>query len=227
MIRPAVLLILLIFAMPAFAHNPRVEGEDWGNFDAPYVVDDGAISFAFFAALAPGDDLDVYHLTFAEADRLRLELLIPVCGETYVDFYPRILVLGVGDDPLTARDFATRIAPSDDADATATPDSLAVRVGDFPDDLSLLYTYDSRDDEAGARPIFYERHTRRDYYEAQTIDLDVTAGATTLVIYDPAGVGGDYLLASGYVEAFFPPLPSEPDGVTMDWGASWPTESCN
>jgi len=230
MIRLAVLIILLTFAMPAFAHNPRVEGEDWGHFDAPYVVEDGAISFAFFAALAPGDDLDVYHLTFAEADRLRLELLIPVCGETYVDFYPRIFVLGAGDDPLTASDFITLITPSDDTDVTATPDSLAelaMRVGDFPDDLSLLYTYDSRDDEAGVRPIFYERHTRRDYYEAQRVDLDVKAGDITLVVYDPAGVGGDYLLASGYVEAFFPPLPSEPDGVTMDWGTSWPDESCN
>jgi hypothetical protein len=231
MIRWMFPLLLLMVAAPALAHNPRAEGDDWGNFDAPYVVEDGAVSFAFFGALAPGNDLDVYQLTFSDDDRLRLELLIPVCGDIYADYYPRILVLGAGDAPLIGDDLAALLLPDADASTAPAPtpegEALAASIGAPPDDLSLLYTYDSRPaDDNETRTTYYEHHTRRDYYEAETVDLDVTAGDYTLVVFDPADAGGDYLLASGYVETFFPPLPSEPEMTGMDWRASWPAEEC-
>jgi hypothetical protein len=233
------LLILLTFLLigitTAFAHNPRLEVDDWGNFDAPYIVEDATVSFAFFGYLE--DDLDVFRLDFEDDDTLRLELLIPVCGDSYQDFYPQIFVLGAGDEPLESLDELLSEVETTAHDLpiitpTASPTAAAAsqptsRVGEFPEGLSLLYTYDTRpEDMTDERPSFFEHHTGRDYYEVSTDDIEVTAGSYYLVLFDPVRVGGDYLLATGYVEAFFMPLASEPESVSIDWRDEWPNKEC-
>lgn len=207
----AVVFMWVVGVTVALAHNPRVElEEDWGDFAAPYIVEDGTVSFAFFGFLDEGD-VDVFRLTFADDALVPLEILVPACGETYADFYPEMWVMEAADHA----DFA----------ALETWFSDSGSADDAPDGFSVLAAYTSRLD-GDDRPTYFERHTQRDYYLHPDANVDVQAGDVALIVYDPAGVGGDYLLASGQREVFFPPLESEPSSVGTNWRRDWLRAAC-
>lgn len=228
------LIVVLSLVAPVAAHNPRVEVGDWGNFDAPYVIEDGRVSFALFGGLDDEADIDVFRLEFTSAqERLRLRLFVPVCGERLAEYFPQVLLLqpaAPDQDPLQRLDELLSETPPDDLQAlTQAPsrdEDLQARLGDLPTDVTYLAMYRQDPAEAGERPTEYESHTRRTYYRSETIDYSVEqAGSYYLVVFSPQG-GGEYLLSLGILETFFAPLESEPDDVSMDYRAGWPLDDC-
>ncbi len=228
-------VIMTLGVVIVLAHNPRVEVDDWGNFDDPYVVEDGRISFAFFGYLQDEDDVDVFRLDFAEPESiLRMELFIPECGEHYVDFYPDVFVFGP-TDPLSYGDVPSWIDGMCQIDgdggycleSTADPE-IRETIGDVPP-IAFVYKYQTYDpDNTDPRTTRYESHTRRDYYESTSIDIPLEdAGSYYLIVADWGSSGGDYLLATGAAGIFFPPLPSEPESVAMNTNGHWLHRDCS
>ena len=167
----------------ASAHDPYIEGEhDWGEFDEPYEVIDSAISYAFYGYLED-DDVDVFRINFAEADELlRVNLLVPVCGDHYTTFHPYVALLGDVESAETSIELPFDI-----------PEGLGV--------LDVLLPY-----EAEARVIWTEPFGGTEYYDAPTWDFDVpVTGDYYVVVFHPEGLSGDYTLATGYEERFESP----------------------
>ena len=183
-----ILALALLLAFPVAAHDPSIEEEDWGGFDAPYQTADATVSYALYGYLDEAD-VDVFTLDFPEADMLlRAELLTPVCGEHYADFYPQMVIF----------------APAADG---VTPIEVALPF-DVPEGLVPIYTSAAARPEAtpepeGERPTFVEPIGGTTFYESLRTDLTVTtAGRYWVAVYNPDGQTGDYALATGYREVF-------------------------
>ncbi len=205
------LVIALVWVGIALAHNPRVERTDWSDFENPYVIEDGDVSFAFFGYLDSAEDIDVFQIIFEdETPTLHIDDFVPVCGAHYADFYLDYVVLA--DDYATASDYEDLELPFE-----------------LPEDAGILFAserpeYDENTDE---RPYLYEHHTRRDYYESPEYDIELpAAGQYWLVLYNADGLAGDYLLATGILEQFFAPLPTEPEDVATNTRGLWLHRDC-
>ena len=174
-----IIVLLLLFSIPTFAHDPHIEHEDWGSFDDPRLIEDDEISYAFYGYLDE-DDVDVFQVEFDEPQSLlRIELLVPECGDHYTDFFPHFAV----------------VAPGYQSDI-----ELPMEI---PDEYGVLF-YEAP--ETGERETFVEPFGGTTFYEAPRHDLTVPEAKTYLVVlFDPIGSTGDYALAIGYEERFESP----------------------
>ncbi len=184
-----ILALVLLMAFPAAAHDPSIEEEDWGGFDAPFQTADATVSYALYGYLDEAD-VDVFALDFPEADMLlRAELLIPVCGAHYADFYPQMVIFAPAADGLTAIDITLPF--------------------DVPEGYVPVYTSapaaqpEATPEPEGERPTFVEPVGGTVFYESVRTDWTVTvAGSYRVAVYNPEGQPGDYALATGYREVF-------------------------
>lgn len=179
-----------VAALPVFAHDPRIEEEDWGDFTDPYVIEDATISYALYGYLENEEDIDVFELHFAEDDLLlRGEILVPVCQETYAEFYPEYVIVGEGENGL----------------------ELELSF-DLPEGFSILYHYTTRPSKATeTRKSYISSHAGTEYYESERMDETLPLNGTYyLVVYTSDGLVGDYTLATGYREVFL----SDPEDIT-------------
>ena len=232
----ALTILMTLGAMIVLAHNPRVEVDDWGNFDDPYVVSDGRISFAFFGYLQDAQDVDIFRLDFPEPDStLRMELFIPACGDHYVDFYPDVFVFGPTENITRSQveswlgGLCQMYEDSSMICFENTPDpEIRETIGEVPP-VAFVHKYQTFDpDNSDPRATRYETHTRRDYYESERIDIPLEdAGSYYLIVADWGSSGGDYLLSTGAAEVFFPPLPNEPESVVMNTDGHWLHRDCS
>lgn len=181
---PILALLLLLIAFPVFAHDPAIEEEDWGGFDEPYRVEDATISYALYGYLDEAD-IDVFQLDFsADDNQLRVEVLVPVCGEHYAEFQPHYAVFS--DNPAAA-----------DPDLTEAEFPFAV-----PEGYAPVYV-DADAAPEGERETFVEAFGGTEFYEAPRLDLDVPAGTYLIAVYAPdEETSGDYTIATGYREVF-------------------------
>ncbi len=172
--------VLLLLVVPSLAHDPYIEAGDWGGFDTPQVVMDNAISYAFYGYLDEAD-IDVFTVRFAAADEiLRIELLVPQCGEHYSAFYPDYVVLAPDMDGEAATDLPFEI----------------------PEGYGVLF-HETYEVAGETRGTFTEPFGGTVFYEAERHDITVPqAGDYYIVVFDPDGATGDYTLATGYQERF-------------------------
>jgi hypothetical protein len=190
----ALVILILLAALPAAAHDPFIEhDEGWSSFKTPFVAPDAAISYALYGYLPKADSIDVFEYNLDKAEALlRVELLVPVCGAHYQNFYPQFIIAG-----------------------PPTKDALKVELPfDLPEGMSVIYTsMPQKQAEAtpeakpdGKRPTFTEPFGGTIFYDGPSIDVKVPAAGTYyVVVFDPAGKGGDYTLATGYKEQFNSP----------------------
>lgn len=176
------LTIFIITALPALAHDPYIEDDDWGEYENPYAVADSAISYAFYGYLGE-DDLDVFAIDFEEAGmRLQVELLVPECGEHYVDFHPEYAII------------SPQITDQGEFD-------LPIEI---PEGYGVLH-YESA--TIAERGTFLEPFGGTTFYEAPRLTLNVPeAGTYSVVLFTPPAQTGDYALAVGYEERFESPF---------------------
>lgn len=183
----SILIGFLLVVLPVLAHDPFIEEHDWGGFDDPFIVTDAAISYALYGYLDE-EDYDVFQLDFAEAgELLRAEVLTPVCGAHYADFYPEFII----------------VAP---ADVVAEPLEMELPFV-LPPDNAILYASFDAEPVAEAtpepRPTFIEPFGGTAFYQGIKIDLYVpAAGSYWIVVFSPDGLSGDYTLATGFREVF-------------------------
>jgi hypothetical protein len=183
----AAALLLLMQTVPAYAHDPQFETTDWGGIDNPFVVPtDPTVSFAMYGYLEP-KDIDAIAMDFKQAgDKLQVQLLVPVCGKHYVDFYPQMAIVGPGI-PL--------------------PDDLKNLPFDLPAGMGAKIVPMDQPDKSGKRPTLFEDIGSTTFYTAPEIEMNVTQAARYyVVLWNKDGQTGDYAVATGYEETPFSPL---------------------
>ena len=208
----------LLVVIPIYAHDPFIEEEDWGGFDAPNPVVDSSISYAFYGYLDEAD-VDVFQLDFAEADSLlRTEVLAAVCGEHYANFYPQFAVVTAKEN-------------------IAEPLDVTLPF-DIPDGLGILYSTVSTPADpvaemtpeatAAVRTTFVEPFGGTEFYQGPNIDLMVPAqGIYYVAVFNADGQTGDYTLATGVKEQFNSPADQMLQNVQAIRSGAWLHRRCD
>ena len=199
------LLTVSLSATIAFAHDPDLEEGDWGGFDDPYIIIDTSISYALYGYIGEGD-IDVFEMNYLGDDELlRHEILVPVCGDHYVDFYPHYAIL----------------APEE----FANPE-LEIPI-DMPEGYGVFYYHEPTIAE-GNRSTWREEFTGKVYYRENNEDLNFPAeGTYFIVVFSPEGQVGDYTLATGYEEIFLSDRMETVADITQIVTDSWMKRDCN
>jgi hypothetical protein len=173
---------------------------DWGGLDDPFVMEPGQYFSGSFGRLDTPDDLDAIALTFdAPADAMLNSLMVPICGNHFVDFYPAVALIGPGLD-----------RPDEDALAdlpiTPLPDALVDLLADLPDGMgALIFPYErptstllTGKSPQGPRPAADWEFYKGGRYADHTFTVDIPqAGAYLFAIWSPDGQTGAYTLMTG------------------------------
>lgn len=180
----AVIVLLGSWPTPAVAHDPYIENPDaeWGAMDKAWQAPDPLNSYALYGRLDPFADVDAFAYQFAApAPNWPIETLIPVCGPHFEPFFPSMALIGPGLD-----------APTDAIRAqlpVSVPDGLGVRLMAEPSKP------EPRDSEMNP-------HAGHVYLHAEfAVDIP-QAGQYHLVLWEPDGHRGAYILATGRKEIF-------------------------
>lgn len=215
--RPTLMLMLalcLLLAVPAAAHDPSIEDADWGEFEEPVQTADATISYALYGYL-DSDDLDVFALDFPEAGMLlRAEVLVPVCGAHYADFYPQMVILAPATEGVAALELTLPFEiPADLIPISTAEPEITAEATSEPD---------------AERATFVEPFGGTAFYEAPRIDLEVPApGRYYVAVYSPDGQTGDYTLATGYREEFNSPRQQMLNAVMAIRSGNWLHRRCD
>ncbi|MEZ4669546.1 MAG: hypothetical protein R3E39_16705 [Anaerolineae bacterium] len=163
--------------------------------------------------------MDVFQLNFAQADSLlRTELLTPVCGEHYANFYPQFVIV-------TAQE-------------NITEDLEVILPFELPDGMGVLYSTLAMPPAPGAelapeatsdvRPIFVEPFGGTEFYQGPKIDLNVPAvDAYYVAVFNNDGQTGDYTLATGVKEQFNSPISQMLTNVQTIKSGEWLHRRCD
>ncbi|MBN1564880.1 MAG: hypothetical protein JXA10_13620 [Anaerolineae bacterium] len=191
------LALIALLGMAALAHAkmmPYVEplDGDWGGIDDPFVLDDPHFA-AFYGRLDSSSDVDAIAMTFNEpAEAMRSDLVVPVCGDRFVNFYPSMALIGPGLD---------------------RPDDLAALPFDLPAEFGAIIMESQRPTGTVARPISDEWQLFEQLnanYEAMVFEADIPqAGEYMLVIWDAGKQRGAYTLITGAVHPTGDVFPGE------------------
>ena len=174
------------FLEPARSSSaPAVAGDP---FPGAVTVPDASVSRAVYGTLAAGEPFDAYRLTVSTAADTPLELLVPATS-AYAGFRPAFALIGPGVPPagvppgfVTARLQTAFGAAAGDAGVAVVPDP-----------------------GADPRPTFYEPFSFSSYYRGGETSVRLRPGEDYyLVVYDPAGGTGEYVLGIAEAESFTP-----------------------
>lgn len=203
----AIVTALLLSAMPVSAHDPHFEINDWGGIDNPYVIPyDPTVSFAMYAYLSD-HDTDAIALDFKNAgDQLQAQLLVPICGKHYLDFYPQMAIVGPG---------------------LPVPSDLKTLPFDLPTGMGAQIIEMDQPDANSKRPTLYEDIGATTFYTAPEVKMKVAqAGRYYIVAWDKAGQTGDYTIATGYKEQSVSPLPYVLSSIVLIRANHWLHRDC-
>ncbi|MBN2108467.1 MAG: hypothetical protein JW832_13665 [Deltaproteobacteria bacterium] len=170
-------LLSVLLHGTAAAHVPYIEKRDY-SFEQPFRVR-GSVenSIAVYGWLESGNDTDVYRLEIPRPARLYCNALVPVCP-AYGQFLPWLAIAGPG---------------------LAAPDELLPFA--LPQGYGAVVVKNIVPGEQ--RQQFYEPFGGKSYYTAPTFDQTVSqTGTWYLYVWDPSGMGGDYVAVIGFKERF-------------------------
>ncbi len=172
------LVLSLVAALPAAAHVPYIERQDYG-WPNPFVVQDVEQSKAMYAWLSSPSDIDVYAFNVTETTDLFVEVIVPVCP-AYEQFLPSYAIVGPGLPD-----------PGDELPVDLPPGYGAIVVPNL---------------EPGApRDTFFEPFGGKWYYEGVSFNEPAsTPGLWLVIVWDPYAMGGDYVASIGLEERFTP-----------------------
>ena len=172
-------LLAVLLHGTAAAHVPYIENRDF-TFEQPFRVK-GSVenSIAVYGWLESGNDTDVYRLEIPRPARLYCNALVPVCP-AYGQFLPWLAIAGPG------------LAAPDEPLPFALPQGYGAVV--------------VKNIEPGEqRQQFYEPFGGKSYYTAPAFDQTVSqTGSWYIYVWDPYGLGGDYVAVIGFKERFSP-----------------------
>lgn len=158
---------------------------DWGTFDDPPVLTlEGAYFSGVFGRLGESGDADVLHMRFDSPveGEVRVDLLVPVCGDRFTGFFPTLALIGPDQD--------------------MSEDVVAALPFDLPEGLGAQILAPQRPsaDNDSSRSLSDWQIWEQDYYEALTITFEVPVPAKYFfAIWDETGDIGAYTLLTGAV----------------------------
>lgn len=173
-----VILLALVLACPAVAHDPRYEGKaDYGDMpNEARQIKDIAVSLAFYARLGAEDDVDVYTFVGEAGERFFCQMTLPRIDES-ADFQPLFALIG----------------PGLDLGAHSLPFDLPAGAG--------VIEVPSNGHEQ--REHFFEPFTSTNYWIDQELDMPLPSdGQYWIAVYSDSNQTGKYVLTPGYLEQF-------------------------
>lgn len=171
-------LAALLATTAVLAHVPYIEGADYGP-TAPFEMKRVANTKALYGWLQTPADVDYVDIPLAAPATLVAEVDVQVCP-ALAQFLPSYAVIGPG---LPAPTSPLPIALPDGYGAIVVPN--------LP--------------PGSDRPTFYEPVGGHTYYEGVPVTVQADRpGRWALVVWDPYGLGGDYVLSTGYLEKTVP-----------------------
>lgn len=181
------IVLLLVFGllvsalMVAAKAEPFVEApdEDWGGVEGAVTLPDGLSGFFLAGRLATRDDVDaVTFTTTTPLTDVRANVLVPICGTQFEAFYPSVAIVGAG---------------------LPLPEATALDGAPFtvPDGEGLLLLNDPPPNVGERARSGWEYFNQYVYTpEIYTFDLP-EAGTYSLVVWEPNGGVGAYMLDAG------------------------------
>jgi hypothetical protein len=162
--------LVALLAAPALAHQPYFEERDI-TAEAPWSVEDPAVSTALYATLESATDADYYTFDGQAGARVLVSLVIPQI-EGQADFAPTMALIGPG---LPDADLSDRVAAGD-------RDTGALVFAPAP----------------GPAETFYEPFSRTSYWERQEEYVTLAVGGRyTVAVWHPEGRVGRYVFVVG------------------------------
>jgi hypothetical protein len=184
------LLVVTLLSLAGMAQAkmiPYVEplDGDWGTFEEPPVLTlEGAYFSGVFGRLGAAGDADVIHMRFDSPveGEVRVDLLVPVCGDHFADFFPTLALIGPDQD--------------------MPEEAWAALPFDLPEGLGAQILEPERpaENDDSPRPLSDWQVWEQDYYQALTITFEVPIPAKYFfAIWDETGDTGAYTLLTGAV----------------------------
>jgi hypothetical protein len=177
-------LILSVTSLVSAKSNPYVEDPqvEWGDVSAPdsIAIWDGAA--AHVGRLGEYGDVDAFMVDFPEAtDGWELELIVPVCGEHFKDFFPSVAIIGPGLD-----------TPEAGMLPFAVPEGMGVQIYSDEDDKKAYL-------ESGKRGVISSNYVTGEpaYRDTRQLVTIPEAGQYIVAVFEPEGNVGAFMLSTG------------------------------
>ena len=190
------LMLLALTPGTGEAHTPRYKsaGEDISSFERPKVVDDSAVSYAYYAELVPGK-VDIYQVYATAGQALNPALLLPKMDELRT-FTPTIAIIG----PAITTTVASALVEG--GTASIIPLSgLPIAPTNVSTNTGAIVIENGVDVQN--RPTEFEPFTQTSYWKGQAYKTSYPQyAAYYIMVWDRLGRGGKYVLTVGEREEF-------------------------
>ncbi|MDJ0765754.1 MAG: hypothetical protein QNJ97_22410 [Myxococcota bacterium] len=173
----AVFCSVLLGMGVAQAHVPYLETDDYTDddpFEIPRTIRQSLAAYAWLEFDEAGtEDVDVYtfDVKWSWETNVFIETLVPVCAG-YEDFLPAFAIVGPG-----------------------LPEPSAALPFDIPQGQGAIVVENLEPGEE--RPQFFEPFGDKDYYQGPNFEQVMPTGTYTVYVWDPYGLGGDYVIVFG------------------------------
>lgn len=167
-----ILAVVLLAPSSAAAHRP-----DWGSGSRITQIENISVSYAFYRELTSADDAHAYVFTAAAGQQLHAGISIPAI-DRLKDYNVYLALFGPG--------------------LAGTPEDLHDLLPEtHPEGGSVLLV------EPGASEDYSEPFTQTHYWGRQVLEINLPeSGEYTLLVWNPNGAPGKYVLDTGREEAF-------------------------
>lgn len=199
---------LALFGVAQAKSLPYAEGldHDWGGLDAPFSIPKARGSLMLDGRMNNPTDVDAFTYTFIEPVKtFPLQVDVPTCGESNAAFYPTVALVGPG-------------LPVPDASVTLpfdVPEGMGVQTFAIEHARQKRYAYSSYG------PELYVIGLR------QQVEIP-QAGTYTLVVWEPDGHVGPYIVTTGDQEPDFEGMTDDEINQHFQQGydGQWVTHAC-
>lgn len=201
------LALFAMFSVVLAKIDPYVEdpSAEWGGVESPHSVWSATAAVAHYGHLGSYSDMDALSFEFEEpAQNWPIELAVPICGQHFKDVYPSAALVGPGLD-----------VPAEETLPFELPEGVGAQV----------FTSEHDDSRTGTDNMF-----AIDAYRPAAFFTNIPeAGIYTLVIWEPEGNIGSYVVGTGSNhDQFGPRSDAELDTAFNDvFSGLWMQQDCN
>jgi hypothetical protein len=218
-----VLAILAVSTLALAKIDPYVEDpeNEWGDLSEPYEVWSVEAALGIFGQLNTEEDIDAFAYTFEEPyEDWSFQLMVPVCGTWFEDFYPSIALVGPG---LSEPELSTK------KDLKAKVDTKAEELPfEVPEGMGIeIFTEEKAEVD---REIMTNIGFFANAYQFTVREVDIPeSGTYMLVVWEPQGQIGAYAVSNGIQHDKFQSRPQEEFSRAMDLYISgdWMGQDCS
>ncbi|MBZ0284597.1 MAG: hypothetical protein K8L97_27910 [Anaerolineae bacterium] len=201
------LALLVIFSVASAKISPYIEdpAAEWGDLESPFLVWNATAVVAHYGRLGTYGDMDAFSFEFnSNVENWPIELAVPICGSHFKDVYPSAALVGPGLE-----------IPAEGSLPFELPEGMGAQI----------FVNEHNDSRSGSDNMF-----AIDAYRPSTFQTDIPeAGMYTLVIWEPEGNVGAYVVGTGLnYDQFEPRTDSAIDAAFNElFSGLWMQQDCN